>query len=389
MQKHTAKLRAITLAIIFASNICTAQPSQPIGLINYGGSNQPWLVKLRALAQGKNVKFRILQLGDSHTASDYFTDTLRTELQASLGNGGIGWVYPAAVKGQRTAAISYQGTATSSNSRRGQGDFPIGGTTASLIGGQYQTLTPRHPRDNTASSITFTVRPTAAYNPLLVTDAAGYTYALKPDPANQNGWQYISFKATPPLTYRAQAGDHWSIGNISLENQRSGIILSALGINGAQLTELQKWRAGWQQDLYRSQADLVILSYGTNEAFNSPLPISTASYWQNTINQIRQTLPNAGILIIGAPESLKNTVGRCGTRAPALDAIQQIERQTAQRNHLLYWSWQTAMGGPCSMKSWINQGLGRKDGVHFTADGYQRAASNLANAFLDMARSRK
>lgn len=359
----------------------------PIGLVNYGSNQQNWLNKLHALAQGQAIKFRILQLGDSHTAGDYFTDTLRSQLQTRFGNGGIGWVYPSRVKGQRLATVSHSGTATTLTSRRDQDDFPLGGTIALLNSGQSETLSPRNPRDLTDSSVTFTIRPNSATQPLLVTDGIGRTFALTPDPKNQNNWQYVSFKATPPLTYRTQAGDSWKLGDINLENNYKGVIVSAMGINGAQLTEIKKWRSNWLQDLYRSQADLVILSYGSNEAYENPLPASTQSYWQNTIAEIRRTLPNAGILIIGAPETLKGTAGSCGNRAPSLDAIQTIQQQTAQRNGLLYWSWQSAMGGQCSMKSWIQQELGRNDGVHFSAQGYEQAAQKLANAIIEMARS--
>lgn len=35
------------------------------------------------------------------------------------------------------------------------------------------------------------------------------------------------------------------------------------------------------------------------------------------------------------------------------------------------------MGGRCSMKSWIAQGLGRSDGVHFSRIGYEKSANDL------------
>ncbi len=43
------------------------------------------------------------------------------------------------------------------------------------------------------------------------------------------------------------------------------------------------------------------------------------------------------------------------------------------------------MGGACSMKSWMAQGLGARDGVHFTAQGYQTAAGKLADDLIKLA----
>ena len=65
------------------------------GLLSNYGSNRPaWLNKLQQLNNTSDGKFRIIQVGDSHTAGDYFTDRLRRRLQQQWGNGGIGWVYP-------------------------------------------------------------------------------------------------------------------------------------------------------------------------------------------------------------------------------------------------------------------------------------------------------
>ena len=159
-----------------------------------------------------------------------------------------------------------------------------------------------------------------------------------------------------------------------------------MGINGSQLSQWSGWRTDWQQDLSATQADLVILAYGTNEAFNSNLDIvQTKRIWADTIRKIREALPGAGILIIGAPESLKSRHGQCGQRPPNLDAVQQMQRDIAQQEQTLYWSWQAAMGGACSMKSWMAQGLGARDGVHFTAQGYQTAASKLADDLIKLA----
>ncbi|MDN8790560.1 hypothetical protein Q0L87_13620, partial [Staphylococcus aureus] len=85
----------------------TVSPSAPYtdtnGLLtDYGNAAaSPWMKKLRSVAQGSGETFRILQIGDSHTAGDFFTDALRKRLQKTWGDGGIGWVYPANVKGQR------------------------------------------------------------------------------------------------------------------------------------------------------------------------------------------------------------------------------------------------------------------------------------------------
>ena len=140
----------------------------------------------------------------------------------------------------------------------------------------------------------------------------------------------------------------------------------------------------WQNELNVVNPDLIILAYGTNEAYNNMEIEIVRQTLLKTISQIRNASPNSAIMIIGAPESLKSTSGSCGVRPAKLTELQQMQREVAASQHTLYWDWQAAMGGECSMKSWINQGLARSDGVHFTASGYDRIGQALANSILDM-----
>ncbi len=204
--------------------------------------------------------------------------------------------------------------------------------------------------------------------------------------ANGGGWQVLDTRAALPLTIQTEMP--WDIGFINIENPAGGITVSAMGINGAQLTHWSKWRADRMNDLAQTGADLVILSYGTNEAFGDNIDIAdTEQKWLDTVRQIRDSLPAAGILIIGAPESLKNTLGVCGTRPVRLTEVQQMQRRVARQGQTMFWSWQNAMGGICSMKNWLNQGWAAKDGVHFSAKGYRRAAEMLADSLEELVRA--
>ena len=62
-----------------------------------------------------------------------------------------------------------------------------------------------------------------------------------------------------------------------------------------------------------------------------------------------------------------------------------MQRQIAEEQGILYWSWEDAMGGSCSMKKLIAQGLARKDGVHFTEKGYELFADKLAEKIIQSA----
>lgn len=364
-----------------AAMVQKAQLNAPVTVVQTS-----WQQKLRELNQPNNNdgvmrKFRIVQIGDSHTAGDYFTNQLRTRLQAQWGNGGIGWVFPAPVSGQRSATVRYQNNGwTTSSTRTTTADFPLGGVLAQSAPNASLTIEAASNDANTVGlqNIEVWAKPIAAPQTITVN---GQPFDIaSPD------WQRLNIDTVLPLTINADAFP-WQLGAINIENRKNGVTVSAMGVNGAQLSQWSKWRPNWTDDLKQTQADLVILAYGTNEAFNDKLDIAqTEATWQRTIQQIKATLPNAGILIVGAPESLKSKTGECGVRPMQLTAVQAMQQRVAYNENVLFWSWENAMGGECSMTSWISQGLAANDGVHFKALGYQTAADQLANYLIDLAR---
>lgn len=386
LTKHT--LHAACLAVL---TLCTACRAEPVSatpaqaeIRNYGHWQPVWLDKMQRLAQGENLKFRILQLGDSHTAGDSFTDSLRRRLQQEWGDGGIGWVYPDSVPGQRNLQVLHRSRGWKLlSSRNERADFPLGGIINRSNGGGQVSVSPRSPVGG-VQNITLSARAVRASAPLTVGGADGTVAEL---PNLGDGWQYFTLNGELPLSYRAASGDIWEVGHINIENRQAGVVVSAMGINGAQFSHWQNWRGAWPEDLSATQADLVIIAYGTNEAFNSRLDTDAAArLWAENIARIREALPGAGILIVGAPESLKSRAGDCGTRPPMLDAVQAMQQQAAEQTQSLYWSWEAAMGGRCSMKNWIRQGLAAADGVHFSSQGYRRAGETLAEDLIRLAR---
>ncbi|WP_051919508.1 GDSL-type esterase/lipase family protein [Basilea psittacipulmonis] len=369
---------------IIILSITGLQLSFAANLIDYG-SNKTWIQKLRQI--NKTGKFRIIQLGDSHTAADFFTDAVRKTLQQRYGNGGIGWVYPSKVSAQRIAAVQYSGAENwhiLSSRKDETHSFPMGGILAHPQAGQASIIQLNDEHETQQiQDVSINVRPIDMRHRLVVKDADGQTAYLKVNTKNHL-WQTLKLKAKFPIEISTEsATDLLEIGFINIEHSQHGVVLSPMGINGAQLSDVFKWRDNWYNDLIKAQPDLIILAFGTNEAVNKNLGMEkTEILWSRVIQQMKERLPDTAILIIGAPESLSKIYGNCGRRMPSLNNVQAMQLRLAKKHHLLYWSWQSAMGGKCSMRKWIKRGLGRKDGVHFTAAGYERAGKNLAQEII-------
>lgn len=327
----------------------------------------------------------IVQLGDSHTAADLFTGELRRLLQAKYGDGGIGFVAATPVPGTRYDNVilntaSRQWALVSARNQHSE-QFPLGGYLALPL-----TATP---------SVRLQARESSAqrYRISTLYQAQQNSSLAQHDSLNQRGsvmlaasggqWRFspvINNVVLPvDMTLTAQPGT--VLGGWYIQGQKNaGVTLSALGINGARLDVQDKWQAGWQDNLKALRPDLVMLAYGTNEAFDNTLDVAQyQAHLSRTVTQLRQQLPRAVIVLIGPPDSIKQRGAKgCAARRPQmLPQVVQIQKQVAQQARVLFWDWQAFMGGECAIVGWQAQGLARADLVHLTAEGYRRSASGL------------
>lgn len=345
--------------------------------------NEPNSQKLITAIQDK--KLHVVQLGDSHTAADEMTDNMRQQLQATLGNGGMGWGMPMYFTGNRLVRYGYDKNGWQPISSRTQQNenYSLGGLIAIP---QYNgaSLTIKAKRSEALQKFKVSIRQSANDEALIGNDAQGRPIRIEA-PIKNGTWQIAEFEAQMPFSIRAQQVQKTALGGWWGQNaQGNGAIVSAIGINGAQLSYWERWNSkGWQDELKAVAPDLLILAYGTNEAYGDNLDVGRArQILVEQIQGIRAASPSTAIMIMSAPESLKGIGGSCGTRPVKLTAVQQMQREVAQQQRTLFWDWQQAMGGACSMRSWINQGLARRDGVHFSATGYQRLGQQVAQDIL-------
>lgn len=334
----------------------------------------------------KNKSVHIIQFGDSHTAADVMTGAVRDQLQSQLGSGGMGWAMPMYFSGQRLERFGYDNTGWKPVSSRQEryDNYTLGGLNAKP---QYRgaTLTIKAKRAELPQQILVNLRQAPSDEKFTGIDAAGQKFEFEA-PIKNGTWQTVELKAQLPFTITSGQTSDSAIGGWWAKNQTGkGVVVSALGINGAELGHWDRWSNDWKNNLKSVAPQLVILAYGTNEAFNNNVDLRNyKTLLTEKIAQIRAASPNTAIMIVSAPEALKSTAGECGTRPNQLTAIQNVQYEVAQQQHTLFWNWQQAMGGTCSMKSWMNQGLARKDGVHFSEAGYQKLGKIFANDLLEL-----
>lgn len=390
---RAARSRSIVRMVVLLSTVLLASCSQPPVikkepvtvdeiqpqtsgyLIDYGES------RLNLLANKlirKKESSHIIQLGDSHTAADFFTGALRTALQQRYGNAGPGWLPPAWIRGQRSGALKLgeasaaEWQLTTSRLEK-HPNFPPGGFLLQPLKSGSRLRLAQYTPDKTV----FTVRGLyqSPYRVPVLINGEPVTLTAS------DIWKWSTAQQMQlPLELETMDETYPQLGGWLVENGQPGVLLSSLGINGATIDMLDKWGPGWQTPIQALQPDLLILSYGTNEAFNDDL--DSGDYYAaltRRIQLLREQQPQAALLIIGAPDVIKHSSAEtCEGRRPVqLSNVQAIQRQVAREQQTLFWDWQGMMGGSCSFSDWQGRGLAQKDGVHFTSNGYKASAHAL------------
>nr|ELR5113831.1 SGNH/GDSL hydrolase family protein [Providencia stuartii] len=342
---------------------------------------EPNLSRLDNKLKQGNQQIHIVQIGDSHTAADFFSGELRTLFQQRYGDAGPGFVPAISVPGQRTATINRKSDKQQwelfSSRKDERFDYPLGGLVALPMKPTSRVqLVPLQ-----AAAGTYQLQAlyqNSSGGQMFVSPASSSPISL---PTTGNTWRFSTPVSTQlPAEVTVSNDSNLKLGGWLLRSNHPGVTLSALGINGATINMLDKWQPQWVETLAEMSPDMVILAYGTNEAFNDSLDL--VAYQQNLrekIRQIRQRMPESVILLVGPNDSIKfSHAASCEAKMPVhLMNVIKIQKAIAAQENTLFWDWQAFMGGPCSIRSWAAQDLARPDNVHLSAEGYKKSAQAL------------
>ena len=347
---------------------------------------------LRALELGQHAStVRVLWLGDSHAAADYWPNAVRARLQRRFGAGGPGFLN-LGLKRYRHAdvVVKQQGPwrvepgPPAARNRQGDGVYGLGGIrTVPLAPGSRATvsLSPGAVRgeahwklfarlDEEQSGLTVRLGSTTR------------TLKHRPDASSTEpfGVELVG-EATDILVVEAPVGRPRLFGAI-VEGEASGVVIDTLGINGARVATALAWaQPSWQSAVAARDPDLVIVQYGTNEVFDALAPDRYTEQYDALLERIAQASPRAACLLVGP-----TAVGRGGVEAQQRAArIEAVQRATAASWGCLFFSAALAMGGHDGFGRWsqLSPPLAAHDGVHLTPAGYQAIGEAMADMLLE------
>jgi len=347
----------------------------------------------RADAKEPRAVVRIAHFGDSLIVSDFVSGTLRRALQRRFGDAGHGFVLMAnAWPSYLHWDVERYATGGWDVSRivgpyAADGWYGLGGVSFSA---DKNVLA----RVGTAKSGDFG-RSVSRFVVAYVEDPAGGRFELRVDGAARG---VIETRAAEKrarfhelevpdgaheLEVQTVAGKSRLFG-IVLERDGPGVVLDALGVQGARIRFLDKQDdAHWAEQLRWRKPNLVVYEFGANESGDG-FVYSMEDFhrtMKDVLVQTQRALPDSSCLVVGTMDRASKQ-GDEIVSLRVIPALVEEQRKVALELGCAFFDTYQAMGGKGSMPLWVRRGLGQADLTHPTGAGAERLGNWIYGAML-------
>jgi lysophospholipase L1-like esterase len=369
----------------------------PIGHLDGADRLARLFQRLAGLDDGRSHDdVRILQFGDSHTASDMGTSAFRHQMQTRFGDGGRGFVsigrpwktyVQEGVRGYMSDEFEPEKTHLKNAQSGGEGCFGLLGVdiAAQAPGARaWSVLAPRFSH----VEIAYWQGPRVGSFDVFVDGAKAGRIATRATQTGSGFFGYDVADAPHQVEVRAVGDGEVRVFGMTLDRAQAGVVVDALGINGAQIFTPLHWNEEHFAEQVRHRSpDLVVLAYGTNEALDGKLDDPT--YEQGLVDllgRVSRAAPGASCMLLGPPDLARWTKGTRGYHtSPRILEIEAIQRRVSRAAGCAFFSQIDAMGGPGSMAAWAEEQpepRAQGDRVHLTRTGYAQVGTALATDLL-------
>jgi len=342
------------------------------------------------IMKGKGT-INIVQIGDSHIQAGFIPEQMRKDFSTFLssGCGARGLIFPYRIAKTNNPAdysVKYSGKWDHCRNVELSKSCNLG-----LMGIMVQT------RD-TVAEITFHFKENCTFrdfnfirifhDPMDTSfhiDFPGLAGLYHPVFPRQNGYTDFRFNSffcdslRIRIVKKDTAKKYFTLYGIDFENGDPGIVYSASGINGAEVTSFLRCDL-MKDQLKMLRPDWIILSLGTNDAY--PVHFDKEEFINNyilLIKKIREQNSAIPILLTSPGDSYRKHRYDNPNMEKAREAILEV----AKRTDCAVWDFYSLMGGPKSIMHWYKAGLVAKDKLHFDKQGYIIQADLLFGAFMD------
>ncbi len=336
---------------------------------------------------------RIAHFGDSVIVSDYVSGTLRRELQGTFGDAGHGYVLIAnawpsyfhndvfrfATSGWKVSRIV--------GPMASDGLYGLGGVSFSALSGiraRFGTAEKGdYGRNVSRFVVSYLEQPNGGRLEVLI-DGKPHSVIDTNGPVKVGAHQAIEVSDGEHLLELAVKGRETRAFGVVLERDTPGVVLDALGVQGARIRFLdQQDDEHWASELKWRKPNLLVYQFGANESgdgYAYPMDEYLRTM-KLVLEQGKRALPESSCLVVGAMDRARHENGAT-TSMKIIQLITVEQRKAAEQVGCAYFDTYNAMGGWGSMPAWVRRGLGQADMTHPTGVGAQRIGHWLYRALM-------
>jgi hypothetical protein len=347
----------------------------------------------RTANKESNAITRIAHFGDSIIVSDYVSSTLRRKLQTTFGDAGHGFVLMAnAWPAYFHADVTRYATAGFNVSRivgpyARDGFYGLGGvsfsTPPNVLSRVGTAESGEYGRNVSSFTLFYLEQPNGGALELTV-DAGPPSELSTAGPAAVSKTHTVKVPDGPhTLSLQTKRGTSRLFG-IVLEREGPGIVLDALGVQGARIRFMDKQDdQHWADQLKLRSPNLLVYQFGANESADGFLYAMTdyRRTMREVLEQGNRALPSSSCLVIGAMDR----AAKVGDEIVSLRVMPELlenQRQAALDAGCAFFDTWTAMGGARSMPRWVKKGLGQADLTHPTGVGAEIIGTWIYRALM-------
>lgn len=326
---------------------------------------------------------RLAYLGDSVTADDLITHTLRTDLATTFGDGGPGFLYAAppheycrhrAAKRVSSGDWDVRGVAAHPPRDRLMG---LGGSTAETTDGAVALTATT--TDVALADVYYLAQPRGGTIDVQVGGETISTIDTRAD-AKRAEFAAIALAAGTRGVKLATTGRVRLFG-VVLEAAR-GVVVDNLGVVNATAKQFAANRAEhWKKQLARRAPDLLIIMLGGNEAAWLPAKGEALAEHERLFTALvataRAATPDRACLVISPFDQLAWELEGTPPRA-SVPAMVAVQHRAATAAGCAFWDAYAWMGGKGASRAWRRHKLLTNDYQHPTVAGSRRIATALA-----------
>lgn len=337
-----------------------------------------------------NQQLNVVYIGDSHLQAGYNIGVLRRKLQRTYGNAGRGLVFPYRLA-KSNGPYDYVSFSTDEWDYR-RNVFADSTFTTGMMGFALRSINDSVQfgivlRSNEGLQYAFKrlqlFTDSCASCKVTVTDSAGLIFAKR---TNQSPYlhqfdfdtEVNSFK----ITIDADSLKRINISGVNVCSDSGGSVCHSVGVNGATFKSFAS-QALFFNHLSKLDAQLVIISLGTNEAFNVYRldTVSLRSAIVNMVDSIRKVFPNIAIMLTTPPDAGIKVRRKKYKPHTNVATVAKVIRHTACDLHIACYDMHTAAG---SYAHWYKAGMMDAKRIHFTRKAYEIQGYMLANQLLKL-----